>query len=468
MSANGSSVLYPDVHADYPFAVRARGSYIYDAEGRAYLDACSSAIVVNVGHGNLAVLGAMKQQLSKLTFCYRSQFTNGPAEELARTLVRLAPGDLSHVQYTNSGSEAVEGAIRLALQYWQEVGEPTKRLIVSRDVSYHGATLGGLTVSGHDARRRHLLPILPRMPRVAAAHCHRCPFGLAQPDCSLECATDLEQTIARVGAENIAAFIFEPVVGASGGAVPAPPGYLRRIAEICARHQILMIADEVITGLGRTGSWFGCEAEGIAPDLLAMGKGMSAGYVPVGAVLASTAIWEAIRAGSGAAAVGHTYSGYPLAAATALAVIKYIDQRGLVDRALTLGAALASGLRTMLAERGIAADVRGRGLLIGVDFAPRASDPSPDSDSLITAKMVVAAAFRHGLILYPAGVEPTPRAVVVAPPLTITRQEINRLLAAFGSALDELAPRPSAEPRPEANSASVALRPLARQTGGVR
>lgn len=460
MSANGSSMLYPDVHAEYPFAVRARGSYIYDAEGRAYLDGCSSAIVVNVGHGNLAVLGAMKQQLSRLTFCYRSQFTNEPAEELARTLVRLAPGDLSHVQYTNSGSEAVEGAIRLALQYWQEVGEPAKRLIVSRDVSYHGATLGGLAVSGHDARRRHLLPILPEMPRAAAAHCHRCPFGLSQAGCSLECATDLERTIARVGAENIAAFIFEPVVGAAGGAVPAPPGYMRRVAEICARHQILLIADEVITGLGRTGSWFGSEAEGIAPDLLTLGKGMSAGYIPVGAVLASTAIWQAIRAGSGAAVVGHTYSGYPLAAATALAVIKYIDQRGLVDRALTLGTELAAGLREMLAERGIAADVRGRGLLIGVDFAPPAADPSPSLDSLITAKMVVTAAFRHGLILYPAGVEPTPRAVVVAPPLTITRQEISRLLAAFGAALDELAPRSSAD--------EVVPRSLVRLTGEAR
>jgi adenosylmethionine-8-amino-7-oxononanoate aminotransferase len=191
-----------------------------------------------------------------------------------------------------------------------------------------------------------------------------------------------------------------------------------------------------------------------------LGKGMSAGYIPVGAVLASKTIWQAIYAGSGSAAVGHTYSGYPLAAATALAVIKYIDQHGLVDQALTLGAELAAGLRAVLAERGIAADVRGRGLLLGVDFAPRAIDPSPDYDSLITAKMVIAAAFRHGLILYSAGVEPTPRAVVVAPPLTITRQEINHLLAAFGAALDELAPRSSAD--------DVATYPLARQTGGAR
>jgi adenosylmethionine-8-amino-7-oxononanoate aminotransferase len=304
------------------------------------------------------------------------------------------------------------------------------------------------------------------MPRVAAANCHRCPFGLSFQDCSLDCATDLERTIARVGAENIAAFIFEPVVGAAGGAVPAPPGYLRRVAEICARYRILMIADEVITGLGRTGSWFGSAAEGIAPDLLALGKGMSAGYVPVGAVLASTTIWQAIRAGSGAAVVGHTYSGYPLAAATALAVIRYIERHGLVDRALSLGAELAAGLRAELAERGIAADVRGRGMLLGVDFAPRATDGSDGTDSLITAKMVVAAAFRHGLILYPAGVEQTPRAVVIAPPLTITRPDMNRLLAAFGSALDELVPVSSAPGSSAPGSSAPGS--SARQTGGVR
>lgn len=459
-----SKILHPTAGVDYPTASHAAGSYLYDPRGRAYLDGCSSAIVTNIGHSNPDIVAAMKRQLDVLTFSYRSQFTNRPAEELAARLVELAPGDLTRVQFTNSGSEAVEAAIRLALQYWRERGNTRKRLIVSREVSYHGATLGGLAVSGHAARRKPIEGLLPTMPRAAAAHCHRCPFGLSPDICGLECADDLEAVIARVGADQVAAFIFEPVVGAAGGAIPAPPGYLARVAEICERNDVLLIADEVITGLGRTGAWFGCATEGIEPDLIALGKGMSAGYIPLGAVLVGDRIRCAIEAGSGSAALGHTYSGNPLAAATGLAVIDYLTRHDLVTRAGAVGARLKEALRGVLAEQGIRADVRGRGLLLAVDFSPPVGDPSADSG--LTATEVVEAAFGQGLILYPAGVEQTARAVVVAPPLTISDAEVAQLVAIFAAAVGDLtvaaAARPptAGRPSPAADPSTPTTRPM--------
>src|SRR5262245_13888307 len=445
-------VFYPDLRRTYRNARWASGSYVYDDDGRAYLDGCSGAIVVNLGHGNPEILDAMRAQLDQITFSYRTQFSNEPAERLARQLAALAPGDLDYVQFTNSGSEAIEAAMRLAVQFWRERGRPGKYVVISRQVSYHGSTLGSLALTGHEPRRQAMAPLLPALPRIPAAYCHRCPFGLTPQSCALECASALEAMIEEIGSENVAAFVAEPVVGAAGGAIPSPPGYLASIAEICQRHDVLLIADEVMTGLGRTGYWFGCDEAGVVPDLLVVGKGMSAGYVPIGGVLVSSRIQRAIRDGSGGSALGHTYSGNPLATATASAVVDYLVRHDIPARAGRMGAVLHKLLSEAVAERGVAADVRGRGLLLGVDFAPphahtqARNGPGPAAaeaaanivDSGITAEQVVSAAFAAGLLVYPAGADPQPRAVLVAPPLTISTGDLHRLAELFAGVLDTL------------------------------
>jgi adenosylmethionine-8-amino-7-oxononanoate aminotransferase len=435
MSTPTTHMLYPQLNQSYPLAVRAEGSYVYDQVGRSYLDGCSGAIVMNLGHGVTEIIDAIQKQLKKITFSYRHQFTNPPAEQLAAELVELAPGDLQYVFFTNSGSEAIEAAVRLALQYWQEVDRPERTVMVSRDGSYHGATLGAIALSGHPVRRRPVEPILPAWPRAVEANCHACPFGLTRSSCRLECAQSIEKTILVAGPDRVAAVVIEPVVGASGGAVPAPAGYLREVAEICHRHDVLLIADEVITGLGRTGRWFGCDEEAIAPDLLVLGKGLSAGYAPLGAVLTSTRIQAAISAGSGQFALGHTYAANPMSTAVGLAVLRYVRSHNLPARAHELGPKLAARLRRIVDERGLDADVRGRGLLLAVDFTP----PGGTADgSGPTATDVVAAAKRRGLLLYPAGTGATPRTVIVSPPLTITPDELDHLVELFATALDDL------------------------------
>jgi adenosylmethionine-8-amino-7-oxononanoate aminotransferase len=431
-----SRVLNPDLRRSYPRAVRASGCYVYDEHGTAYLDACSGAIVVNVGHGNPEILRAIGAQLAEITFSYRTHFTNGPAEELAAELIEVAPGDLSHVLFTNSGSEAVEAALRLALQFWQERGQPQRTVLVSREGSYHGATLGSLGLSGHTARRRGLEAVLPQWPRAAEANCSACPFGLTRSSCALQCAQSVADAIVAAGPERVAAVVVEPVVGAAAGAVPAPAGYLRALADICRRYDVLLIADEVITGGGRTGRWFASAEDGVVPDLIVLGKGVSAGYAPLGAVLVGARLWDGIRSGSGRVGLGHTYAGNPLSTAAGLAVLRYVREHDLPARAAAVGADLLRRLRDVVDRRGLAADVRGRGLLLAVEFA----DPAAAGDGRpgITAAALVAAAQRRGLLLYPAGTGAVQRAVIVAPPLTIEPAEVDQLVQLFAAALDDM------------------------------
>ncbi|HEX8303903.1 MAG TPA: aminotransferase class III-fold pyridoxal phosphate-dependent enzyme [Jatrophihabitans sp.] len=438
-----SNLLYPLVEHDYPVAVRAQGSYLWDSTGKSYLDGCSGAIVMNVGHGVPEITAAIRAQLDNITYVTRLQFTNPWAEQLATELVALAPGELDHAFFTNSGSEAIEAAVRLAVQYWQEVGQPQRTVLVSRNGSYHGATLAAIGLSGHPARRRPVQALLPDWPQASAANCYACPFGKTRSGCALDCASSIEETILQAGPDRVAAVVIEPVVGASGGAVPSPAGYLAEVQRICRKYNVLLIADEVITGLGRTGHWFGCDEEGIEPDLLVLGKGVSGGYAPLGAVLLTSRLHAAIRNGSGQFSLGHTYAANPLSAATGLAVLRYVRENNLPERARTLGPVLAQGLREVLDSRGIVADVRGRGLLLAVDFS------RPGHLSGYTAKAVVAAALETGLMLYPAGVTDVPQVVVVAPPLTVTAAELEHLLTLFANTLDSVADRAGQTARPK-------------------
>ncbi len=432
----GSAVLYPDLTAQYPEAVSASGSVIHDADGKDYIDGCAGALVVNVGHGRAEIVDAMVEQAGRLTFAYRTQFTTDPTERLARRLADLAPGDLDHVFFTNSGSEAVEAALRLALQYWQERGRPEKSIFISRDGSYHGATLGAVALSGHPARRKTVEPILPVWPRAAAANCHACPFGRLPSNCQLQCARSVEEEIVQAGSDRVAAVVIEPVVGASGGAVPAPAGYLAEVERICREYDVLLIADETITGLGRTGEWFGCDEAEVTPDLMVLGKGLSAGYVPLGALLLSSRIHQVLEAGSARFPLGHTFAANPLATAVGDAVVRYTVEHDLPERARTVGANLRRRLGEVLAARPqVSADLRGRGLLLGIEFTRLGGLPSPGG---VRAPDLVAAAMRAGLVLYPAGTGPVQYTVLVAPPLTITEAEVDALVDRFAAALDDV------------------------------
>lgn len=426
-----SHVIQPSLLKEYPLVSHGKGIYLYDSEGKRYLDGCSGALVVNIGHGNLDIVRAMREQASKVCFTFRGQFANRPAEELAALLADLAPGDLNRVFFVNSGSEATEMAIKIAIQYWQERGCFTKNRVISRWMSYHGITLGALSVSGHRARRRRFAQLLLDGPVAPPPYCYRCPLGQRYPDCRLLCAGELERAIQLIGPENIAAFIFEPVIGASGGAVVPPDGYNEKIAEICRRYDVLLIADEVMTGFGRTGRMFAVEHWGVVPDIMAIGKGLSGGYAPIAATMVGERIFRTIAAGSGAITSGHTFSANPLACAVALAVVRYLLAHRLVEKAGRSGRYLEKKLRRLARKHPLIGDVRGRGMMWGVELVKNRFTGEPFAGELNVTGTVIDRAMQNGLIIYNADgafAGPQGAAFMVAPPLTITRKEIDVLI----------------------------------------
>jgi len=409
-----------------PEAAFARGVYVFDRDGRRYLDGCSGAVVANIGHGVPEVLQAIRRQAEQCTFAYRTQFTNAPARRLERRLADLAPADLDAVTLVNSGSEANEAAIRTALRYWAARGRPDKHMVVARRTSYHGMTLGALSASGHPDRRDGLEAAL--IPGVQAASAYRCP-----PSDGRERAGCVEESIERLGADRIAAVIAEPVVGAAGGAIAAPAGYWAQLRRICDRHDVLLIADEVMTGLGRTGVWFASAREGVVADMVTVGKGMSAGYAPMAALIARRPIADVVAAVGGV--FGHTYSANPVGAAACLAVLDYVERHELVVAAAERGAAVRAGLEELATRHRCVADVRGEGLLLGFELAAGREASRPFPKDLGAAQLLVDAAFRRGLLLYPAGTDECSDAVLVTPPLVIAPEEIAELLHLLDEAL---------------------------------
>lgn len=423
-------LIKPMLGRRYPAVKEGKGVFLYDEEGKVYLDACSGAVTAGIGHGVPEIADAMLEQARQVSFVYRSQFTNGPAERLAKRLSDLAPGRDYWSFFVNSGSEATETAMKVAIQHWQERGKRGKNKILSRRMSYHGITMGALSMSGHVLRRRRFVPMLEDLPVVAPCYCYRCPFGKSYPSCGLACADDLETAIRRIGAEHIAAFIAEPVVGAAGGAVAPPDGYFGRIKEICERNELLFIADEVMTGIARTGKMFAMENAGVEPDLIALGKGVSAGYSPIAAVLVKDRVMEPVLQGSKSIMSGHTYSANPQSAAIALAVLDYMEKHGLVEAAAVKGAALLERLREMSGRLGIVGDVRGQGMLLGLEFVADRDSKRPFDPGLGITTRIVDKAFAKGLLIYPAsgGVDGVGDAVIVAPPFTISQDETDLLV----------------------------------------
>src|SRR5499427_5524064 len=386
-----SHLLTPHIGETLPSVARAQGIWVWDTAGRRYLDGSAGAVVVALGHGHPEVLQAMREQSELVTYAVRAQLTNEPAERLADRLAELAPGDLDSVFMVNSGSEAVEAAVKLALQHWSEQGRPQKRWFISRRGSYHGATLGALSLSGHPVRRRHFEPLLHAFPDVPQPSRYRCEASAACPPCDLSCADAFDAAIRAAGPGRVAGVIVEPVVGATGGAVVAPPGYHQRLREISDRHDVLLIADEVMTGVGRCGAFLAMERWDTVPDLVARGKGLGAGYVPVAGVLAGRRVVDAIAAGSGQVFTGHTHSANPLAAAVARTVVDITVRDGLPERARRLEPVLGGALGDLLESHPLLGDVRGLGLLWGLELvADRDSRRPFPRERMVTERFVAA------------------------------------------------------------------------------
>lgn len=436
-----SYVIKPDLGKTYPLVTHGKGVYLYDQSGKAYLDGCSGAVTAGIGHAVEEIAAAMYEQARKVSFAYRAHFSSEAVEALAAKLAEWAPGSVKYSFFVNSGSEATETAQKIAIQYWQERGFHRKNRILSRWMSYHGITIGALSMSGHVLRRKRFVPLLADCPSVSAPYCYRCPYGLAPEGCGSRCLDELETAILRIGAENIAAFIAEPVIGAAGGAVVPPPGYYQRVREICDRHQILFIADEVMTGIGRTGKRFCMDHWGVAPDILTLGKGLSAGYTPLAAALVAEEIVETIARGSGSIMAGHTFSANPQSAATSLAVLRYVEQHNLVENARLQGEYLLGQLKQLAADFPVVGEARGLGLLCALEFVQDKRSKAPFAFAVGVGQRVIDRAFAKGLIIYPAlgGIDGhAGDAVIIAPPLVIKRDEVDQLIRLLREAIAEV------------------------------
>ncbi len=433
----------------YPLAVRGEGVYVWDADGNRYLDFSGSAAVNFIGHGVREISDAMAEQARQLEFVHTSQFTTPVAEEFAQELLDFAGKNFAGgaVYFTCGGSESVETALKLARQYQVEIGQSNRHRILSRQQSYHGATLGALAVSGNRKRREIYLPMVREFEHVGIPYCYRCAFDCTDScfNCGQQYAAELERAIqATKGAAvqtDVAGFIFEPMSGATLGAVTPPPGYLQAVAEICQRHGVLLIADEVMTGMGRTGRNFAIqhfaaehslvEPRGIAPDILVTAKGLSSGYAPLGAVIASKKVVDAIAAGSGAFLHGFTYNAHPVSLAAGRAVLRRVRSLNLVhaaesDAAGTAGSALKKALES-LRDLEAVGDVRGLGLLWGVEFVADKKTKAPFPPEKNFAGLMGQACLRRGLLVYPMqgcvdGVAGDH--LLIAPPAVITAEQI--------------------------------------------
>ena len=424
-----------------PKAVRGDGCYLYDETGKAYLDGSGGAAVSCLGHGDKDIIAAVQKQADALAFAHTGFFTSDPAEELADLLVQHAPGDLDRVYLVSGGSEATEAAIKLARQYFVEIGQPQRRHLIARQQSYHGNTLGALAAGGNEWRRQQFDPLLIEVSHIAPCY----EYVLRAEDESAtaygqRAAQELEDEILRLGPDSVMAFMAEPVVGATLGAVPAVEGYFKRIREICDRYGVLLILDEVMCGMGRTGHLFACDADGIAPDILCIAKGLGAGYQPIGAMLCTAVVYDAIRNGSGFFQHGHTSLGHPVAAAAARAVLKKLTGEGLVDRAARQGETLRKALTDRFGQHAHVGDIRGRGLFMGLEIVEDRAAKAPFDPSRGVAAKIKSAAFEAGLICYPMAGTRDGRLgdhVLLAPPFIIENAQIGELTDKLATAIEQ-------------------------------
>jgi adenosylmethionine-8-amino-7-oxononanoate aminotransferase len=428
-----SAALPKHIHStgDLPKVAWARGSYVYDASGKQYIDGSGGPAVYCIGHSNAEVNAAIKDQLDRIAHGYRYNFSSDALEELTEIIRGWCGGTLNHMVYVTGGSEAVESCLKLALQYHAARGEMSRRRFIARERSWHGNTLGALSVSGFLERKRAFEGSLLEVSRLSPANAYRPVQGATAETAGEACARELEAEILRLGPEKVCAFIFEPVVGAAGGCVPAPPGYARRVREICDRHGVLMIADEVMCGAGRSGSWRALERDGVEPDIMSVAKGLAAGYLPLGAAIYTNKVADAIHGLHGAPMTGHTFTGHTACCAAGVAVQKIVRRDRLVERV----AAMEQPFRTMLAEatRDIAAvgDIRGRGFFQAIELVADPESKTPFDGERKLFMKIRQQAFDNGLICYPVGGNVdgiNGDVVILAPPYNATEAELTEIV----------------------------------------
>ena len=414
-----------------PRIVRGEGSYLYDDSGKRYLDGSGGPAAFSIGHGNREVNAAIAAQLARVACGYRYLFTSEPLEELTRLLLDLSGPEFGEIVFCSSGSEAVESAMKVALQYWDARGLGTKKRFIARERSYHGNTLGALSLSGFTERRRPFEGALLDVAFVSAANAYRPPPGVAAGELTAMLAAELDARIRAIGPERVAAFVFEPVVGAAGGVVPAPPGYAQAIRAVCDRHGVLLVADEVMCGAGRCGTWRALAHEDVTPDILVVGKGLAGGYIPLSATIVSRALAATIREAQGTILTGHTYSGHTAACAAGLAVQQILEREALVARVRARGATLLGELRAALARFTQVGDVRGRGFLIGIELVSDPATRAPFPAGRSVSHAIGQQALEDGLICYPCAGNVGGVAgdtIIVAPPFNASEPELAELV----------------------------------------
>ena len=432
-----SPVFYRKLNRSFPRIVRGEGCWLVDDAGRRYLDACGGAFVANVGHGVAEIADAIGAQARKVAYVNGTAFTSEPAEALAAELAALCPKGLDKVYFLSSGSEAVEAALKLARQYWMESGRPEKTKIVARAPGYHGNTLLALSASARGHYRRIFAPWLVDVPMIPAPYAYRCPCGGRGADCPA-CSGSALEDVLKENAGTVAAFIAEPVGGSSTGAAVPRPDYYKRIREICDRHEVLFIADEVLTGAGRTGTWSALEPYGAVPDIMTFGKGITGGYVPLSAVVAPRRLVDVLAKGTGSLLHAQTFSHHPVACAAGLATLKHLKDKRLIERSAKMGAVLHEKLKALL-ELPSVGDVRGRGMLAGVEFVADKGTRAPFPRRLKFAERLVERAQEEGLVLWPnvghANGEDGDL-VMIAPPFTIAEGEMDEIARRLAAALE--------------------------------
>lgn len=436
---------YPDTHvffrkltARYPLVIRGEGCWLYDADGKSYLDACGGAFVSTLGHGVAEIADAMADQARRVAYVSGASMTHEAVEDFAGQLAALAPGDLDKVYPLSSGSDAIEAALKLARQYWVESGRAGKHKVIALTPAYHGNTLLALSASGREHYKTLFREWLIDVVQIPAPYPYRCECGGASPHCDACSAEYLDAAIDREGADQVAAFIAEPVGGSSTGASIAPMDYFRRVREICDQHDVLFIADEVLVGAGRTGTWSAIDGFGVAPDIAVYGKGIAAGFAPLAAVVAPHRLVDVLANGSGALVHAQTYSHHPVSCAAGAATLRYLREHKLVERCAAIGPVFHRKLAALSSLPHVG-DVRGRGLLAGVEFVEDKETRAPFPRTMHFAESFAAAALEAGLIVWPNvgqanGMDGD--LVMLAPPFVIEEDEIDEIVTRFGVAME--------------------------------
>ncbi|HEX5962104.1 MAG TPA: aspartate aminotransferase family protein [Gemmatimonadales bacterium] len=434
-------VFYRKLRREYPRVVRAEGCYVYDDQGRRYLDGSGGAYVVNVGHGVGEIVEALACQANRVAYVSGSAFTHDAVEELASEVARLSPGDLDTVYPLASGSEAIEAALKLARQYWVESGRPAKHKVIALAPSYHGNTLLALSASSREQYQTYYQPWLVEVARAPACYPFRCECRGVAPLCPSCSGEAIETAIVREGPETVAALIAEPVGGSSSGASVPPPGYWRSVRDICDQYEVLLVADEILTGAGRTGTWSALEPYGTVPDIMVLGKGIGGGYVPLSAVVAPRRLVDVLARGSGAFLHAQTFSHHATLCAAGVATIKYLRRHRLIERCAEMGKALHQRLQD-LRSLPCVGDVRGRGLLAGIEFVDEKTGSRPFPPSVRFAESFAATALEHGLIVWPnAGhlADGTGDLAMLAPPFVISEEQVGEMVGLFSRAVEQTA-----------------------------